>query len=95
MKRIAENLKALRLENNLLMAELAANLGVNHSTISRWESGRASITDENIIKVVRFFGVSADFLLGLDDLGASIETKAPKTTKTAKVLKVLATVIRK
>jgi len=67
MKVFAERLWQLRLKQKLMPKELAYKLGVSDSTICRWERDVMSITDENIVKVAKFFDVSSDYLLGLED----------------------------
>ncbi|MBQ7797768.1 MAG: helix-turn-helix transcriptional regulator [Clostridia bacterium] len=62
-----ERLKDLRLENNLSALKLSKELGVDDATIGRWEKG---IMVPNIIHLYRiavYFGVSADYLIGLED----------------------------
>ena len=39
MEKIAENLKARREDLGLTLDEVAALVGVNNSTVSRWERG--------------------------------------------------------
>jgi transcriptional regulator with XRE-family HTH domain len=57
-KRIA----ALREARGLTQAKLAAKLGVNSQTISRWERG-AKLTPKNCDKLVKFFSVSSEFIV--------------------------------
>ena len=57
----------LRNENGLSQHELAVELGYKtKATICAWETGRAPLKDDNIVKLARFFHVSADYLLGLN-----------------------------
>ena len=63
-------LKELRIENNLLQKQVAQAIGTNETTIVRWESGQSEPSAYYIAKLAKFFHVSADYLLGLeDDLG--------------------------
>ena len=63
---IAERLKALREETtNLNQTELGKILNMSQLQISRIETGRAHIKDEDIIIYCNFFKVSADYILGL------------------------------
>ncbi len=49
MKRFdSQKIKALRIQRGLSQRELASALGVSYQTVSRWESGKAMPTDENI-----------------------------------------------
>lgn len=67
MEIFAERLRSLRLENKLSILELSKKLNVGHSSISRWENNQARICAEQLVVIARFFGVSTDYLLGLED----------------------------
>ncbi len=67
MSKFAERLKELRLENNLTQSKLADATGINQTSISAYELRKIRPTDEVIITLCKFFKVSADFLLGLED----------------------------
>ena len=47
---------------------VALTLGVKPPNVSRWESGVTYPTVENLISLSKLYGVSADYLLGLDNL---------------------------
>lgn len=67
MKKFAERLKELRNEQNISHDNLGKIIGVNGSTISRWENDKVEPTAPNICELAKFFNVSADYLLGLID----------------------------
>jgi len=46
---------------------VAYSLGVKPPNVSRWESGVTFPTVENLIKLANLYGVSTDYLLGLED----------------------------
>ena len=60
-------LKELRLEKNLLQKQLAAELGVTQACIGKWETGDREPSLDDLIKVAKYFAVSTDYLLGLED----------------------------
>jgi len=64
---ISTRIKELRLENNVSRAVLANAVGVDKRTISFWENGINEPKAGYIVKLAQFFGVSADYLLGLKD----------------------------
>ena len=66
MNKFAEILKELRIENNLSQMDVAKAIGVSQAAIARWESGRQIPNIEYLVKLVNYFGVSADYLLGLE-----------------------------
>ena len=45
-----------RLENRLTQQQVADALKVNVRAIRRWESEENRITDENLIRIAKFFG---------------------------------------
>lgn len=65
--KFSQRLKELKKEYNLSDMRLGKALGVSHATICRWENGQADIKSNELIKVARFFQVSADYLIGLED----------------------------
>lgn len=67
MKIFRERLKELRLENNLSQKQLAEHIGVSDVAICRWESGLRIPNAENIKNIALYFGISSDYLLGLED----------------------------
>lgn len=60
-------LRQLRLEANLSAKKLAQQIGVSDAAIINWENNVNDIKGEYLIKLARFFGVSTDYLLGLED----------------------------
>ena len=60
-------LKELRREKGLSARELAEKLCVRDSTIIRWESGKMMPTIDKLYDIASFFGVTADYLLGLEE----------------------------
>ncbi len=56
-----------RLLKNLTQRRLADILGVTQDSVSLWEKGKRLPATEHIIALCRFFKISADYLLGLDE----------------------------
>ena len=63
-----EKLQELRKQKGLTQEELAAQLFVSRTAISKWESGRGFPNIESLKALSRFFGVSLDELLSGDEL---------------------------
>ena len=61
-----ERLKELRLERGLGQVGLAKKLDVGKSVVSLWELGKCEPTLSKLIAMARFFGVSIDYLAGLE-----------------------------
>jgi len=67
MKIFGERLKELRNEKGLSTKALGATLGVSGAAVTHWELNQADITAENLVKVAKFYSVTADYLLGLEE----------------------------
>lgn len=67
MTKFAERLKELRIEKNLNQRDLAEKTGFTQPAIARWESNQQIPNIETLVVFCKFFGVSSDYLLGLED----------------------------
>lgn len=54
-KKIATQLKQLRLEHNYSQAQVAAEMGVGHETISKIEAGKWNFGIDTVIKYTNVF----------------------------------------
>lgn len=61
---LGNRIKELRKQNNLTQAELGNKLGVIKQTISSWENGVSSPSNETLTSIATIFGVTTDYLLG-------------------------------
>ena len=61
-----ERLKELRVEKSVGQVELAKAIGVSKGIISFWENGLREPTMTNLINLSAFFGVTIDFLVGIE-----------------------------
>ena len=61
---IGKRLKEFRKVNNLTLDELAKSIGVNKSTLSRYENGKNIILTITLYTICKKYHVSADYLLG-------------------------------
>ncbi len=62
-----DNLKYLRTEKGIGQVELAKNIGVSKAVISFWENGLREPTMSNLIALAKFFEVSLDYLVGIEN----------------------------
>lgn len=67
MSKFSERLKELRLEKNLSQRDLAKELGFSQPAIARWEANIQTPNIDVAIIVAKYFKVTTDFLLGLED----------------------------
>lgn len=59
-------LKTLRLREGMTQAQLAQKLGLTKSVISAYETGLRLPSYDILIHIAKIFGVSTDYLLGLE-----------------------------
>lgn len=67
MKMFAERLKELRKEKGVSLKLLASEIGVSDIAISRWENKQRVPNIESLVALAKYFGVSCDYLVGLED----------------------------
>jgi transcriptional regulator with XRE-family HTH domain len=61
-----ERLKDLRKEKNMGQIALSKELHVGKSVISLWENNQCEPTLSKLIAIAEFFGVTIDYLAGLE-----------------------------
>ena len=66
-----EQLRILRKKAGITQAELAAQLGVDRSTYTKYENGQSEPSFEMLQKMAAIHGVSVDFLMGGPTAGRS------------------------
>lgn len=64
---IGNKIKELRLSKNIDQKTLAKKLNVQQSAISKWELNKNEPDIKSIIALAKFFDVTTDYLLGLED----------------------------
>ena len=64
-----KRIRDLREDKDLSKKQMSEVLNVSQATYSRYESGYLDIPSEVLIKLSRFYGVSVDYILGLDHNG--------------------------
>lgn len=62
-----ERFKELREERKLSYKQMAKLIGFSDTALGKWEKGKQIPTIETLIRLCKFFNVSADYLLGLED----------------------------
>ena len=66
MLKIGEKIKELRKSQDVTQEKLADYLNISYQAVSKWENGLALPDITLIPALAGFFGVSADYLLGID-----------------------------
>ena len=65
--KIAERIREMRKAKQLNQVELADVLNVDKSTIAKYETGVSAPSVYMLVAIAKFFDVSTDYLLGLED----------------------------
>ena len=61
----AERLQQLRIERNLTLEALAEELGIGATTIWQYENCHREPRWKSILKMMRYFNVTSDWLMGI------------------------------
>lgn len=59
-----ENIRSLRIDNNLTQKQIAAYLGISQNTYSQYEIGVLNYPIDVLMKLADYYNVSVDYLLG-------------------------------
>ena len=65
MKRYNELIREIREDNDLTQAQVANILGIKQQVYSKYELGIRALPIEHLIKLCKYYKVSADWILGL------------------------------
>lgn len=65
------NLKSIRESRGLSQKQLAEALGLDRTTINKWESGVNAPTASMLLRIADYFHVTTDYLLGRDETAAT------------------------
>lgn len=63
----AERIRSLREDNDKTQTEIAELLKVGQRTYSDYELGKIRIPVDSLIILAKFYGVSMDYICGLED----------------------------
>ncbi len=66
MHELGIRLRELRLKHGLTQLQVARRLGLSKAVVSSYEAASRRPSYEVLIKLARLYGVSTDYLLGLD-----------------------------
>jgi len=64
---LSDKIKILRDKNGLTQSGLAKKVSLTRSAVNAWEMNNAIPSTEIIIKLSKLFGVTTDYLLGVDN----------------------------
>ncbi|MDE5755023.1 MAG: helix-turn-helix domain-containing protein [Oscillospiraceae bacterium] len=75
-EQLAEKLQFLRKQKDVSQLEVANYIGLTVGAYQNYENGRREANYQTLTKLSKFFGVTTDYLLGLEDRNDPIETIA-------------------
>lgn len=75
-EQLAEKLQLLRKQKNVSQLEVANYIGLTVGAYQNYENGRREANYETLTKLSIFFGVTTDYLLGLEEKKDPIEAIA-------------------
>lgn len=67
MEKLSERIKELRIKNQYSIEQLSKLTNISKSSLCRYENNQSDIKAEQIVILAKFFKVSCDYLLGLED----------------------------
>lgn len=67
MENFGRRIKELREERKLTQQQLAKELNIDKSTVAKYETNSISPSCQMLIIFAKYFSVSTDYLLGLED----------------------------
>ena len=67
MEKFAQRLKELRIDKGLSIQALSKEVKIGVASICRWENQQADIKGTQLIILAKFFNVTIDYLMGLED----------------------------
>lgn len=76
-----EKLKNLREERKLTQEELAAELYVSRTAVSKWETNKGYPSIDTIVAIQKYFDTSFDYLIGEQDIEESLGARQRESRK--------------
>lgn len=67
MTDIGNRIKLERTAKKISQSELASALGITQDSISLWETGKRLPDTQYIVLLCKYFEITSDYLLGLED----------------------------
>ena len=65
---LGQRINELRQARGWSQVELAKRLNISKQTVSNWENDNIQPSIEMLIRISKLFGVTTDYLLGLDEI---------------------------
>lgn len=85
---LADRIKTLRERAGLTQAEIARQLGISRAGVNAWEMGLSVPSTPYVVELAKKFGVSTDYLLGMEDT-ATVSVKGLSEKQVSAVIGVI------
>lgn len=72
---LSDNLRKLRNSLNLTQEQVSADLKMNRATYAHYETGRREPDIETLKLIAKYYNVTSDYLLDIDDTESSASSK--------------------
>ena len=92
---MALRLKMLRVENGYTQEDVARMLGVSQQMYSKYERSDTMLDSETLVKICDIYGVSADYVLGIDHTAAAQKSVLKSYTEEENIDRIVEKVISK
>lgn len=79
-KKMGKFIKELREERKLAQWELAEKIGVKRPTITKWELGMSAVSEESLIILSQFFGITVEEIVNGERRKKTLTEKLDETT---------------
>ena len=76
-----KNIKRIRVLNEYSQLKVQMATGISQSSLSKFETGEAVPTTENLMLLARFYHTSLDYLMDLTDETAPYPAKKPENER--------------
>jgi len=64
---VMKNIKLIRVVNDYSQLKVQLDTGISQSTLSKYETGEATPTVDNLLILAAYYGTSLDYLMDLTD----------------------------
>lgn len=81
-------LKRLRKSHNLTQKELGSYVGLSKAVVSKYENGLGYPNFDTLIRIADYFGVTTDYLLGVDN-GKTIDVSELNDTQVEAIQRII------
>ena len=85
---LSDKIKLLRENSGLTQAGIARQLGISRSGVNAWEMGLSVPSTQYIVELAKTFGVSTDFLLGINNT-STISVEGLSEKQVSSLLKII------